>query len=203
VGILRKRANARGLGLWSRCLGIAAAGVLGAAVLSACGSPSATQGAAQDISAGIAAQDAGQYASATKYYDKALAIEPKSAVALYNLGDVEQLENLDSLAQTHYQAALAVDPNFISALYNLATVEASSSPTTAKALYLQVIKLSPKDANAHFNLGYVLITLGQRKAGLSEINRGIQLNPDLASRVGKGIKTTTTTATTTTTTTVP
>jgi protein O-GlcNAc transferase len=171
-------------------MSVTAVGVLGAGVLSACGSPSATQGVAQDISAGIAAQGAGQYASATKYYDKALAIEPKSAVALYNLGDVEQLENLDAAAKSHYEAALAIDPSFISALYNLATVEASSSPESAKALYEQVIKLSPKDANAHFNLGYVLISLGLKKAGLTEINRGIQLNPDLASRVG----TTTTTA---------
>jgi tetratricopeptide (TPR) repeat protein len=200
VSILRKRVRAQRLGFGARCAGVVAAGALGAAVLSACGSPSATtQGAAQDITAGIAAQAAGQYASATKYYNKALAIQPKSAVALYNLGDVEQLENLDSAAETHYEAALAVDPNFISAMYNLATVEATSSPDSAKALYEQVIKLSPKDANAHFNLGYVLISLGQRKAGLSEINRGIQLNPDLASRVAKGVATTTTTSTTTTT----
>jgi len=196
VSILRKRVKAQPV--WPRLVGVVAAGVLGAAVLSACGSPSANEGAAQDITAGIAAQAAGQYASATQYYQKALAISPKDAVALYNLGDVEQLQNLDSAAETHYQAALAIDPNFISAMYNLATVEATSAPDTAKALYLQVIKLSPKDADAHFNLGYVLISLGQRKAGLSEINRGIQLNPDLASRVGKGVATTTTTTTTTT-----
>ncbi len=133
--------------------------------------------------------------AAAKYYEKALALQPKSAVALYNLGDVEQLENLDAAAKTHYLAALAVDPNFISALYNLATLEASSSPVEAEALYEQVIKLSPNDASAHFNLGYVLISLGQRKAGLSEINRGIKLNPALASRVGKGVATTTTTTT--------
>jgi tetratricopeptide (TPR) repeat protein len=178
--------------LWPRLLSVTAVGVLGAGALSACGSPTSTSsGAAQDISAGIAAQDAGQYASAISYYDKALAIEPKSAVALYNLGDVEQLENLDSEAKANYEAAIAIDPTFVSALYNLATVEASSSPASAKALYEQVISLSPKDANAHFNLGYVLISLGLKKAGLSEINQGIKLNPDLASRVGT---TTTTTA---------
>lgn len=190
MSILRKRSAEQRSKLWPRLITVAVVGVLGGATLAACGSPSATSGATQDISAGIAAQDAGQYASATKYYSKALAIEPKSAVALYNLGDVEQLENLDAAAKSHYQAAIAIDPTFISALYNLATVEASSSPASAKALYEQVISLSPKDANAHFNLGYVLISLGLKKAGLSEINRGIQLNPDLASRVG----TTTTTA---------
>jgi tetratricopeptide (TPR) repeat protein len=196
VSILRERDKAQRLGSLKRCVGVIAIGALSGVVLSACGSsPSASLSAAQDISAGIASQGAGQYSTAAQYYEKALALQPKSAVALYNLGDVEQLENLDAAAKTHYLAALAVDPNFISALYNLATLEASSSPVEAEALYDQVIKLSPGDASAHFNLGYVLISLGQRKAGLSEINRGIKLNPALASRVGKGVATTTTTTT--------
>jgi tetratricopeptide (TPR) repeat protein len=180
-----------------RCAGVIAIGVLSAAALSACGSSSnnsASLSAAQDISAGIASQGAGQYAAAAQFYEKALAIQPKSAVALYNLGDVEQLENLDAAAKSHYLAALAVDPNFISALYNLATLESSSSPLEAEALYDQVIKLSPSDASAHFNLGYVLISLGHKAAGDAEINKGIKLNPALASRVSKGASTTTTTS---------
>jgi len=197
VSILRKRVKTRRLGLVPRCAGVVAIGVLSAAALSACGSSpnSASLSAAQDISAGIASQGAGQYATAARYYEKALAIQPKSSVALYNLGDVEQLENLDAAAKSHYLAALAVDPNFISALYNLATLEASSSPLEAEALYDQVIKLSPSDADAHFNLGYVLIALGHKAAGQAEINKGIKLNPALASRVGKGTPTTTTTTT--------
>lgn len=196
MSILRNRVKSQRLGVLPRCVGLIAIGAVSAVVLAACGStPSASLSAAQDISAGIASQGAGEYSAAANYYEKALALQPKSAVALYNLGDVEQLENLDAAAKTHYLAALAVDPNFISALYNLATLEASSSPVEAEALYEQVIKLSPNDASAHFNLGYVLISLGQRKAGLSEINRGIKLNPALASRVGKGVATTTTTTT--------
>jgi tetratricopeptide (TPR) repeat protein len=195
VSILRKPVKTRRLGVVPRCAGVIAIGVLSAAALSACGSSpnSASLSAAQDISAGIASQGAGQYASAAQYYEKALAIQPKSAVALYNLGDVEQLQNLDAAAKSHYLAALAVDPNFISALYNLATLEASSSPLEAEALYDQVIKLSPNDASAHFNLGYVLISLGHKAAGEAEINKGIKLNPALASRVGKSTSTTTTT----------
>ncbi len=188
--------GARRWGVLQRSVGLVAVGALSAVVLAACGSsPSASLSAAQDISAGIASQGAGQYASAAKYYEKALALQPKSAVALYNLGDVEQLENLDAAAKSHYLAALAVDPNFISAIYNLATLEATSSPIEAEALYEQVIRLSPNDASAHFNLGYVLIALGHKSAGQAQINRGIKLNPALASRVGKtGATTTTTTA---------
>jgi tetratricopeptide (TPR) repeat protein len=197
VSILRKRVGAQRLGVLPRSVGLITIGAVSALVLAACGSgPSASLSAAQDISAGIASQGAGQYASAAKYYEKAIALQPKSAVALYNLGDVEQLENLDAAAKSHYLAALAIDPNFISAIYNLATLEANSSPVEAEALYEQVIRLSPNDASAHFNLGYVLISLGHRSAGVAQIDRGIKLNPALKSRVGNTLSTTTTTTTT-------
>ena len=112
MSIIRKRTKAQRLGVLRRSVGVIAIGALSAVVLAACGTL-ASLTAAQDISAGIASQGAGQYAAAAQYYEKAVALQPKSAVALYNLGDVEQLQNLDAAAKSHYLAALAVDPNFI------------------------------------------------------------------------------------------
>jgi tetratricopeptide (TPR) repeat protein len=176
-------------------------GVTSALLLSACGSnPSATLSIDQDLTAGIAAQNAGNFSSATAYYEKVVAVDPTNATALYDLGDVDQLQNLDADARARYLAALAVDPDFISAMYNLATIEANTDPNDARVLYEQVIKLEPKYANAHFNLGYVLLSLGQKGPGLNEINEGIRLDPSLKSRV---VTTTTTTPRTTTTTTAP
>ena len=167
-----------------RGLSVAAVGVTSALLLSACGStPSASQTVAQELTAGVAAQNAGDYASASQYYLKVLASEPKNATALYDMGDIDQLQSLNAAAKARYEAALAVDPNFISAMYNLATLEAATSPNDARVLYDQVIKLSPKYANAHFNLGYVLLSLGDRRAGLAEINEGVRLDPSLKSRV--------------------
>ena len=181
---LRERLEGKLLGTWSRGFSVLTVGVTSALLLSACGSsPSASQSIAQDLTAGIAAQNAGNYASATQYYEKVLASDPKNATALYDLGDVDQLQNLDQDAKVRYLAALAVDPNFISALYNLATLEASATPNSARALYEKIIKLEPKYADAHFNLGYVLISLGQQSAGLAQINEGIKLDPSLKSRV--------------------
>jgi tetratricopeptide (TPR) repeat protein len=154
-----------------------------ALLLAACGSgSSASQSVAQNLTAGITAQNAGDYATATSYYEKVLATEPKNPTALYDLGDVDQLQNMIPAAKAKYLAALAIDPNFISAMYNLATLEGDSSPNDARVLYQEIIKLSPQYANAHFNLGYVLIALGQRKAGLAEINQGVKLDPSLKSR---------------------
>jgi tetratricopeptide (TPR) repeat protein len=183
VSIVSKREGGGHHRARTRGVSIVAAGAVSALLLAACGGASAPQTTSQDLAAGIAAQDAGQYASAANYYEKALVNEPTNSVALYNLGDVEQLQGLDSLAKAHYLSALAINPNFVSALYNLATLDATTSPASAEALYLQVITLSPTDGAAHFNLGYVLLSLGKRAAGLSEINRGIALDPSLKSRV--------------------
>jgi tetratricopeptide (TPR) repeat protein len=185
------------MGKWTRSLSFVAVGVTSALLLSACGaSPSATQSIAQNLSAGIAAQNAGNYASAVQYYNKVLTADPKNATALYDIGDVDQLQNLLADAKARYLAALAIDPNFISALYNLATIEANTTPNDARALYDQIIKLSPSYADAHFNLGYVLIALGHQSAGQAQINEGVRLDPTLKSRE---VTTTTTVHRTTTT----
>ena len=132
------------MGKWTRGLSVVAVGVASALLLSACGaSTSTSQSIAQNLTAGITAQNAGLYASATEYYNKVLASDPKNATALYDLGDVDQLQNLLADAKARYLAALAIDPNFISAMYNLATIEASATPNDARVLYDQIISLSP------------------------------------------------------------
>lgn len=199
VKSLHGRVRGQPIRSWTRRLSIIAVGVTSALLLSACGSsPSTTQSIAQDLTAGIAAQNAGNYASATQYYNKVLTIDPNNATALYDLGDVDQLQNLLPAAKSRYLAALVADPNFISAMYNLATLEAPTTPNDARVLYDKIIAVSPRYADAHFNLGYVLIALGQQAAGQAQINVGIRLDPSLRSRVGTTTTTTTVPRTTTT-----
>jgi tetratricopeptide (TPR) repeat protein len=183
VASFRGRVKGERMGKLTRGFSIVTVGVTSALLLSACGGGSAAQSEAQNLTAGIAAQNAGDYATATQDYNKVLTVDPQNATAMYDLGDVDQIQNLDAAAKTEYLQALAIDPNFISAMYNLATIEASTSPNDARVLYDQIIKLSPRYAAAHFNLGYVLISLGQQKAGLAQINVGVRLDPSLASRV--------------------
>jgi tetratricopeptide (TPR) repeat protein len=185
------RVEGERMGKFTRRISIVAVGVASALLLTACGSsPSSTSSIDQDLTAGIAAQNAGNYAAATQDYNKVLASDPQNATALYDLGDVDQLQNLLPAAKTEYLQALAIDPNFLSAMYNLATIEANGSPNDARVLYEEIIKLSPRYADAHFNLGYVLIALGQQRAGLNQINIGVRLDPSLASRVAPTTTTT-------------
>ena len=166
---------------WSVVCACAAA-LAGAIVLSSCGGPSAAQSAQQTLAAGISAQRAGDYATATTDYEKVLQTEPKNAYALYDLGDVEQFQHQDAAAAVHYQQVLAINPKFENALYNLAIIDTKTAPHTAVALYGQVITMFPHDAVARLNLGKLLLSLGQRGAGLAQIHVAVAIDPTLRSQ---------------------
>jgi tetratricopeptide (TPR) repeat protein len=172
----------------SQGVGALAVGTALALLATSCGASTAKT-AAQNLAAGIAAQNAGNYAAATADYNKVLAAEPENADALFDLGDVEQFQHLDTEAVSRYQAALAVDPNFVGALYNLAILSTSASPVEAETLYEQAIRLEPNFADAHFNLGLLLISLGQKAQGQAQIRLAVALEPSLKSRVPKTITT--------------
>ena len=106
--------------------------VVAAAALAACGGPSASQSAGVSVTAGIAAQKAGDYGTATTDYEKALKVEPKDVYALYDLGDVEQYQHQASAAAEHYQEALAINPHYEYALYNLAILRLDGGPSRGK-----------------------------------------------------------------------
>jgi len=182
-----KRRSLKGIGCVARprTVGAAFLALAGAAALSACGGPSATATASQNLSAGIAAQRAGNYGTATTDYSKVLNAEPKNVYALYDLGDVEQFQHQDAAAATHYQEALAVNPKFENALYNLAIIDSKSKPQQAKVLYLEIVALYPRDAVARLNLGRVLLTLGEKKAAATQINLAVNLEPSLRSQAPK------------------
>ena len=158
-----------------------------ATLLSACGSSSATLTPAQELQAGISAQRAGNYGVAIADYLKVLKSNPTNLDALFDLGDAYQLDNRTSDAEAEYAAALAVDPKLVPAMYNLATLVAKSTPYEAVALYEEAIRLAPSNAAAHFNLGYVLISLGFRTEGQTQLTIATTLDPALKSRLGRSL----------------
>jgi protein O-GlcNAc transferase len=158
----------------------------GAAILAACGSTPESMSAGQALAAGIAAQRAGNFGTATADYAMVLSSEPKNAYALYDLGDAEQFQHQDAAAATHYQQALVVQPKMENALYNLAILEATSEPGRSRVLLLEVIGLSPRDADARFHLGSVLLALGLKKAADAQFKLATTLEPSLKSLVPPG-----------------
>ena len=72
-------------------------------------------------------------------------------------------------------------------MFNLAIVDTPSQPQSAENLYNELILQNPKDANATFNLGLLLIAQNQRVPGHAALKRAIALDPALANRVPAGI----------------
>lgn len=161
-----------------------------ALVASACGASAASLShAAQQqrdtlIKQGLVAQRAGETTTAAAAYKAALIIDATSAVAHYDLGDLQQV-NLGetSAAISNYQMALAAEPTLLPALFNLAILETARTPTAAVLTYRRLLGLYKSDAPAMWNLGYVLVSLGQTKVGENDVAHAIALDPALASRV--------------------
>jgi tetratricopeptide (TPR) repeat protein len=164
-----------------RAVAAVAIATASAAALVACGGPAESLSVNRSLTAGIAAQRAGDYGTATSDYAMVLRSEPMNAYALYDLGDAEQFQHQDAAASAHYQQALSVMPTMENALYNLAILDSATNPRVAKALYLRVLALFPKDAVAHLNLGRVLLALGEKRSGNAQINLAINLEPSLRS----------------------
>lgn len=161
--------------------GTALSVAVGVLVLAGCGSSGATKSSgAQLLSAGLAAQTAGQTQTAIDDYRAVLQQEPGNKYALYNLGLIDQQKGNASAAEAQYRAALVSDPNYVPALFNLAILRTKAAPYEAVDLYRHVLALQANYAEAHLNLGYVLRALGQVTEGDAEIARAVSLNPSLA-----------------------
>ena len=151
-------------------------------------SDSPTSSANALISEGLASESHGQTQEAIKDFNSAVAKNPASAIAYYDLGVVyqQQVNDPTSAAQADNKALLA-NPNYKPALFNLAILQTQSDPTAAIATYTQLLKLNPNDANTLFNLGLLLIAENQPLQGHADLKKAIAIDPTLAKRVPAGI----------------
>jgi hypothetical protein len=137
---------------------------------------------------GILASDAGHAGVAVARYQAAIAKDPSDVIAPYDLGVLfqQQLHN-PGLAVKYFTNALRVDPTYKPAIFDLAIVDSSRDPQEAISLYNKLLALNPKDANADFNLGLLLIAHNQPIQGHADLKQAIVIDPSLASRVPQGI----------------
>jgi tetratricopeptide (TPR) repeat protein len=135
------------------------------------------------LTAGLAAQAKGDIATATSDYTTVLGLDPKNKFAYYDLGLIDQEAGRNAQAENEYRQSLTIDPNFEVALFNLAILRTQPAPQEAVDLYRHAITLSPRDAGAHLNLGFLLESLGQRAEGITELKLAIGIQPALSSRV--------------------
>jgi len=137
------------------------------------------------IAAGTASQQSGAPKAAAALYATAIADDPTSAVALYDLGDLDQIALHDeSAAELEYGRALAVDPRLVDARFNLAILESARHPQRAISAYETIIGFDASDADAYLNLGYLLRSAGETGASAAAFQKALALDPALKSRLG-------------------
>jgi tetratricopeptide (TPR) repeat protein len=106
-------------------------------------------------------------AEARDAYDRALAIEPRHADALVNLGRLLQEQGKLEQAVRHYRSALETDPKHPMAAFNLGTaLEDLGRRTEAIEAYERAVEVDEAFADAHFNLARLYEAAGKPGAAI-------------------------------------
>lgn len=131
---------------------------------------------------GLAAHSEGRIEEAKAFYIEALKEDPSDYFAQYNLGVVAHGQDPKE-AITRYRAALQTKGDFPPALLNLALLLAKTDEpgrTEAVGLYKKLIAIEPKNAQAHMNLGVILLERGNQAEAESYFTKAVALDPRLA-----------------------
>src|SRR6266404_4761829 len=132
------------------------------------------------LSEGLALHNAGELQQAEQVYQKILRLDPRHADALHLLGVLGQQRGEPSLAIEYIGKAIAV--NGSKALYhtNLAAAhQALKCYYDAENCCRRAIRLEPRYAEAHYNLGLALECQGKADAALCAYEQATRLKPHI------------------------
>ena len=130
------------------------------------------------LQAGLTYFHLGDYARTEKLYRDALRLEPRYALAHYNLGVLsQQCADLKG-ARRAFEAATSHQPHFAEAHTNLAnTLVALGEADGAETHYRQALAINPQLANAHYGLGLHHLRHQQREAAIGCFKATVEYNP--------------------------
>jgi len=135
----------------------------------------------QLIEQGTAAQAADNYAQAELIWHRVIEIDPKNAIAYYNLGNALYKQGKLEEAIAAYHQTIQLNPTLAPAYYNLGiALYKQGKLEEAIAAYRQAIQLDPKDAAAYYNLGIALKAQGKLEEAIAAYRQAIQLDPKFA-----------------------
>jgi tetratricopeptide (TPR) repeat protein len=130
-------------------------------------------------SAARASLDANDYASAAKFAEKAVQVDPQSPDAWNNLGLAYLGQRRMHDAEKAFRKQIEVNPFDHWAYNNLGRVlEDASRNEDAIAAYRKQIEIVPLDQYAHKNLGVLLFRIQKFTEAVPELEAASQITPD-------------------------
>jgi len=128
---------------------------------------------------GIALADQGKVDEATKQYEEALRVWPRSALAHVNLGVTLANQGKFMEAIRHYNEALRLIPDYALAHGNLGRALANLGRIDeAMAHYEEALRIDPSFADIHLNLGLLLLKKGQDNLAFEHYATYLRLEPN-------------------------
>ena len=114
--------------------------------------------------------------------EKALALDPRSAVAMGVLGINQSWSQFDLRAgEATLKKAVALDPGNPETLYQLADVTGCLGRLDESVVMMRkVLAMEPLNAQFHFNMGQFLLGLGRLDEAEAELRQAIDLQPSAA-----------------------
>ena len=123
----------------------------------------------------------GRKSDAINANQRAVQIDPKDALAHYNLGKTLQDSSRLEEAEASYRQAIALRPTFAQAQYNLGNILNNLGRLEeAEASYRQAIAINPGFADAYNNLGITLKEMGKLEEAEASYRQVIAINPGFA-----------------------
>lgn len=137
------------------------------------------ESAEADMLAGEALDEMRDHAGAIREFQAAAKADPKMPNVHFALGYVLWAQNRIEEAAKEFSAELANTPDHPQALIYLADVDIKLSDTAgALTLLEKAIRLDPRVALAHLDLGIVYASLGRRTEALREMKIAEEQNPN-------------------------
>lgn len=121
----------------------------------------------------------GDAVAAEAAYRRAIAIQPQSAEAQLNLGNLLGRQR-PAAARQAYETALAIDPKFVEAHVRLATLLAEAQPQISQQHLRRAIEIDPRSAQAYFQLANLHLLHGREREAIAEYRRALVADPGFA-----------------------
>ena len=132
---------------------------------------------------------ADSFAEAVALLRRVVASDPQVIDAWFMLGNEHFKTRRFSDAITYFKKALALKPDYDLALINMAnSYRALGNDDAARAGYEQYLRVDPKNAYVHYQIGEIDLDRGDRAAAARRFGEALAIDPKVASaRVALGV----------------